>query len=73
MNKAAAGEYKGGVERSGRTVKECTRCHVHRNPYERYPKVMVKECVSKSVKHLNQLPPDDGISKDLSPDTMVIS
>ena len=32
---------------------------------------MVKGCVVKSIKDLNQLPPLDGISKELSPDTMV--
>ena len=71
LNKVAAGEHVGDVERSGRTVKEGTRYHIHRNPYERYPKVMVTGCVIKTNKDLNQLPPDDGISKDLSPDTMV--
>ena len=32
---------------------------------------MVTGCVVKSNKDLNQLPPDDGISKNLSPDTIV--
>ena len=71
MNIVAAGEHVGDIERSGRTIKECTRCHVHRNPYERYPRVMVKGCVIKSIKDLNQLPPLDGISKELSPDTLI--
>ena len=34
LNTVAAGEHVGDIERSGRTVKECTRCHVYRNPYE---------------------------------------
>ena len=68
----AVGEHVGGIERSGRTVKECTRCHVHRNLYERYPRIMVTGCVVKSVKDLNQLPPNDGISQDISPDTIII-
>ena len=71
LNMVAADEHVGDIERSGRTVKECTRCHVHRNPYERYTRVMVKGCVVKSIKDLNHLPPTDGISKDPSPDTMI--
>ena len=44
---------------------------MHRNPYERYPKIMVTGCVVESIKDLIQLPPDDGIYKNLSPDAMV--
>ena len=71
LNKVAAGEHIGDVERSGRTVKECTRCHVHRNPYKRYPKVMVPGFMVKSVKDLNHLPPENGTSNDLIPDSIV--
>ena len=67
----AAGEHVGDIERSGRTVKEYTRCHVHRNPYERYTKLMVTGCVVKAIKDLNQIPALDGISDDISPDTMI--
>ena len=35
LNIVAADEHVGDVERSIRTVKEGTRCHVHRLPYER--------------------------------------
>ena len=35
LNVVAANEHVGNIERSTRTVKECTRCHIHRNPYER--------------------------------------
>ena len=41
LNVVAANEHVGNVERSTRTIKECTRCHIHRNPYKRYPKTMV--------------------------------
>ena len=66
-----AGEHVGDIERSGRTVKECTRCHVHRNPYERYTKLMVTGCVVKAIKNLNQTPALDGVSDDISSDTMI--
>ena len=67
----AAGEHVGDIERSGRTFKECTRCHVHINPYKRYTKLMVTECVFKRIKDLNQIPAFDGISDDINPDTMI--
>ena len=67
----ATGEHVGDIERSGRTVKECTICHVHRNLYERYTKLMVTGCVVKAINHLNQIPALDGISDDISPDTMI--
>ena len=72
LNMVAVGEHVGDIERSGRTIKECTRCHVHRNPYERYTRLMVTGCVVKSVKDLNQLPAMDGISKEVSPDTLIV-
>ena len=61
LNTLVAGEQMRDIQRSVRTVKECTRYHVHSNPYKRYPRVMVKGCVFKSIKALNQLPPLDGI------------
>ena len=71
MNIVAAGEHVVNIERSNRTIKERTRCHVHRLPYIRYPKEMVIGCVIHIVKCLNQLPADDGISEDQSPATLV--
>ena len=71
LNMVAAGEHAGNIERYNRTVKECTRCHIHRCPYERYPRVMVTGCVVKAVKDLNQLPSQSGISQELSPSTLI--
>ena len=56
MNVVAAGEHVGDIERSNRTVQEGTRRLIHTNPYERYPRIMVKGCAIKSVKNLNRLP-----------------
>ena len=71
LNIVAAGEHVGDVERSNRTIKERTRCHVHRLPFAQYPKEMVIGCITHSVKCLNQLPADNGISDDQSPATLV--
>ena len=70
LNMVAADEHVGDVERSIRTVKEGTRCHVHRLPYERYTKLMVSGCVVKTIKDLNQLPSPNGLSDELSPSTL---
>ena len=41
LHVVGANEHVGDVERSVRTVKECTRCHVHRLPYTYYTKLLV--------------------------------
>ena len=56
LHKVGANEHVGDVERSIHTVKECTRCHVHRLSYQRYPKIMVSGMVTHVIKGLNQLP-----------------
>ena len=52
-------------------MKEGTRCHVHRLPFERYTKLMVSGCVIKTIKDLNQLPSPNGLSENLSPSTLI--
>ena len=71
LNVVAANEHVGDVEVSIKTTKECCRCHVHRNPYEWYTKLMVSGCVTKSTLDLNALPDEDGLSKDVSPATLI--
>ena len=39
LHVVGANEHVGDIERSIRTIKECTQCHVHRLPYTRYPKL----------------------------------
>lgn len=41
FNTLAAGDHVGDKERSWRSIKESTRCHVNRLPYSRYPKIMI--------------------------------
>ena len=67
----AANEHIGDVKRSIRTIKECTRAHVHRLPYKRYPKLMVAGMVLHVVKNLNSLPTDIGIQCGYSPASLI--
>ena len=66
-----ANEHVPDVERSIRTIKECTRCHVHRLPYKRYTKLMVAGMILHITKSLNSLPSESGITADLSPATLI--
>ena len=60
-----ANEHVGEVERSIRTIKECTRCHVHRLPYKYYSKLMISGMITHVIKSLNQLPSETGIDTHL--------
>ena len=66
-----ASEHVGDVERSVRTIKQCTRLHVHRLSYSYYPKIMVAGMVTHVVKSLNQLPSETGIDTHLSPASLI--
>ena len=66
-----ANEHVGDVERSIRTVKDCTRCHIHRLPYKHYPKIMVAGMITHVMKSLNQLPSETGIDNHLSPAALI--
>ena len=72
LNMVAENEYVGDVKVSIKTTKECCRCHVYRKPYEWYTQIMVAGCIAKSTLDLNDLPTEDGISKDMSPATLII-
>ena len=56
LDVVAAEEHVGDVEKSIQTVKEGTRCDIQRLPYTHYPRAMVRGCVIKRVRDLNQLP-----------------
>ena len=71
MNVVATEEHVGDIERSVRTVKECTRCHIHQNPFERYTRIMVSGCVKKAIIDLNIVPSIDGLSENISLATMI--
>ena len=60
------------IERSNRTVKNKSRVMTHATPYRKIPKVMTISLVIGAVKWLNAFPSMTGISKTMSPSTIVI-
>ena len=71
LNTTAANEHVGEVERSVRTVKESVRSTCHSIPFKRIPKLMITSMVRLAVTNLNILPAENGISKHLSPHTII--
>ena len=67
----AKNEHVPVVERSIRTIKERCRCHCHSVPYKRHTKLMTRQLVENVVHWLNAFPSKNGISKVLSPSTIV--
>ena len=72
INVVAADEYAGKVERSIRTIKDATRCHVHRLPFKIYPRQMIKGCVGMVLKYLNQLLNENSVCTNMSPSSIVL-
>jgi hypothetical protein len=71
LNMVAANEHVGNIERSIRTVKEGTRCHVQRLPFRRWPKQMIIGCITYVVKCLNDIPSENGVSDTLGANTLI--
>jgi hypothetical protein len=71
LNVVAADGHVGEIERSIRTIKERLRAGVHGLPYRRLPVVMICHMVSDVARCLNQFPGPNGISRTLSPATLV--
>ena len=71
VNVVTAEEHVGEVERPTTVVTEGTRCHVHICSYTRYPRLMIVDCVTKTIKDLNQIPVEKGICPTTSPSTLV--
>ena len=51
MNYTNAGDHVPEAERNNRTIKERFRTALHRTPYKRIPKLMIKELVTRPVLH----------------------
>ena len=66
-----ADSHVGEVERSIRSLKERIRSTVHGLPFKRLPKLMVTEITKHSVQCLNRFPWKNGVSRDMSPHTIV--
>ena len=72
MNIVTTDEHVGEVERSIRTIKDATRYHVHRLPYKRYPRKMVKGCVGMVLKCLNQVLNKNNVCTTMIPSSIVL-
>jgi hypothetical protein len=72
LNTVLAGKHVPEIERYICTVKERVRCIYNSLPFKRMPGKMIIKMVSHSVFWLNVFPPSDGISKTLSPRTLVV-
>jgi hypothetical protein len=59
------------VERSIQTVKSATRTLMHGLPFRRFPKILVLEMVYFTIRNLNLYPSENGVSKVLSPISIV--
>jgi hypothetical protein len=71
LNICGEDEHVPEIERCIRTTKERTRCHYNSTPFEHYPPRVVIEMVFLSVFWLNAFPHRLGISKSLSPRTII--
>jgi hypothetical protein len=71
LNVAAPGEHVPEIERSIRTVKEATRTLQYDLPYKKQTKMMTEGNVYTAIKNLNALPALNGVSKTLSPSTLI--
>ena len=68
---ATKGQHVPEIERSIRTVKERIRGTMHGLPFQYYPRNMLIYLVLYTIKLLNAFPANDGISKTLSPFTIM--
>jgi hypothetical protein len=71
INIADTDDHVHEVERSIRTIKERTRCLIQGLPFRRIPKIMMRATVENANKSLNLFPVKNGVSKTLSPLTIM--
>ena len=64
-------KHVGLIEWSNQTVKNKSRTMTHTAPYQYIPKVMVIGLITEAVKWINAFPSINGISKTMSPATIV--
>ena len=67
----ARNEHVGIIERPTRTIKERTRSVCHNIPYRRITILMVRSLIEGIVDVMNAFPSEDGVSKTMSPSTIV--
>lgn len=71
LNTTSRDEHVGEIERYIRTVKERMRSTFNALPFKRFPARMVIESAKREVFWLNAFPNTNGISKTLSPRTII--
>jgi hypothetical protein len=71
LNIVPADSHVGEVESSIRMLKERLQACVHGLPFKRLPKTMVTQMVTDAVRCLNQFPWKCGVSKTMSPLSIV--
>ena len=71
MTTYAANEHIGSIEREARTYKERARCCTHDLLYKIFPKIMIISLMESVCKWLNAFPGKTGVSKTISPSTIV--
>ena len=71
LQTCAAGEHNPYIEREIRVVKERQRCYWDGSPFKQVPKLVIDENLVDIVKWLNHYIRKNGISKNMSPGTIV--
>ena len=69
----AKNELVGLIERPVREIKERCRATLQVLPYDRIPKIMTQELICGIINIMNSFPSQTGISKTISPGTIVNS
>ena len=67
----AKNEHVGPIERSVREIKERCDATLQALPYDRIPKIMTQELICGIINIMNSFPSQTGISKTISPGTIV--
>ncbi|GFH56607.1 hypothetical protein CTEN210_13083 [Chaetoceros tenuissimus] len=71
LETCSAGEHNPYIEREIRVVKERQRCYWHGSPFKQVPKLVIDEILVDIIKWLNHYVRKNGISKNMSPGTIV--
>ena len=71
LETCTANDHVGEVERSIRTMKEIVRATAHGMPYRRLPRQLIQGLVEYATRTLNDFPYYQGVSKNISPHTIV--
>jgi len=71
LNETARDEHVPQIERYIRTIKERVRATYNTLPFKQMPPFLVIEMVKAAAYWLNSFPYDKGVSKDLSPRTII--